>query len=197
MKKIPLVLASVWLFSYANPASAETVTFPADVLATMSDPKALCMTKKMRSAMERAIVDDWARRIHGKVPLTVTTFRMDGRLNISITGDFSSVSKKWKAFQTLSHYLNSNGKKRVRVYVGDSPPVVNEVLDVGEPSGGVDIQGKRFRMVWYPGPSGTSIPFVGVGNGRQCVAGPLRPVRHDFNYSIGTTRLKIELEASK
>lgn len=197
MKKIPLVLAAVWILLNGSPASAETITFPADVLAMMSDPKALCMSKKMRSGMERAIVDNWSRRIQGKVPLTVTTFDQSGRLNISITGDFAAVSKQWKAFETLSKYIASSGKKKLRVYVGDSPPVVNEILNAGEPSGGVDIQGKRFRMVWYPGPSGMSIPFVGVGNERQCVAGPLHPVRRNFSYSIGTTRLKIELEASK
>lgn len=197
MKKISLVLAGVWIVLHGSPASAETVTFPADVIATMSDPKAICLTKKMRAAMERTIVDNWSRMIQGKVPLTVTAFDKNGRLDISITGDFSAVSKKWKAFETLSKYLDSSGKRKLRVYVGESPPVVDEVLDVGEPSKGVDVQGKRFRMVWYPGPSGTSIPYVGIMNGRQCVAGPLRPVHRDFSYSIGHARLKIELEASK
>ncbi len=209
MKTKRLLIVSLFLgigISVPSGAFADTIAIPLDSIASLANPRNLCLPRSVAAAREVALASKWAATIPPSVPVHGVVNATEGTLTLS--GNFKAVSAdpKWQGLNGLRRLFS---KPPVTVSVFDSSGNLLSVENgqrMGQRVGEIRTSAHIVRLSFVFAKEGRILPIAAVaalgGTGGACEIGPIPANidgvhRQDVGYGIDGRRYKIRYDLTK
>ena len=209
MKTKKMLIVSLFLgigISSPSGAFADTIAIPLDSIASLANPKTLCLPRSVAAAREVALASKWAATIPSSVPIHGVVNAGEGTLTLS--GNFKAVSvdPKWQGLNGLRRLFS---KPPVAVSVFDSSGnllSVEKEQRMGQRVGEIRTSAHIVRISFVFARKGRILPIAAVtalgGTGGACEIGPIPANidgvhRQDVGYGIDGRHYRIHYALAK